>query len=254
MGTVAGGASTAPLRMSNSAKWAGHVTTVFASSPSASEQSSCVHVSSNAWKVPPTFATATGRLSISTLIIWPGWMLSAFATVTNRGIWLSFPLSAIVGESGRRCGSARGALRAARRRRRGARSSVLVVPARDFLAGREPDAALPAHVRDELLDQRHPRRPPADERVARQHEAAVLLVHRDEFLAPHLQHAAGIGDGIGRAVHVAKQRRVVHDPLHRNLGERPFGRGHVVGYVVTHQRAVVAKPVSLQQARRPHVH
>src|SRR5262249_41929516 len=40
MGTVAGGASTAPVRMSNSAKWHGHTTAILLSSPSASEQSS----------------------------------------------------------------------------------------------------------------------------------------------------------------------------------------------------------------------
>src|SRR4029453_4071603 len=59
-------------------------------SPSAREQSSCVQVSSNAWKVPPTFATATGKLSISTLSTSPGWLLFALATVTNRAMCVSF--------------------------------------------------------------------------------------------------------------------------------------------------------------------
>src|SRR5438309_7194014 len=178
MGTVAGGASTAPLRTSNSAKWHGQTTAVFTSSPSASEQSSWLHVSSNAWKVPPTFATATGRLSISTLIIWPGWMLSAFATVTNRAMESPFLAPRVVRRS------APSALAAPHRRR--ARPAVLVVPARDVLARGEPHAALPPHVRDELFDQGDARRPPADEGMARQHEASVLAVHRDELLAPHL--------------------------------------------------------------------
>src|SRR5213593_1012996 len=271
MGTVAGGASTAPLRTSNSAKWHGQTTAVFTSSPSASEQSSWVHVSSNAWKVPPTFATATGKLSISTLIIWPGWMLSAFATVTNRAMSCPFPwarcrrvgatidnagggvLSSARGGVSRRCrGSAAGALPAPRRRR--SRPSVLVVPARHLLARGEPHAALAAHVADEVLDQGHPRGAAADERVAREHEATVLTVHRDELLAPHLEYSARVGDRVGRAVDVTEERCVVHDPLDRDLGQRPLGGRDVVGHVVAHQRAVVAEPVGLEQARRPDVH
>src|SRR5215467_7117548 len=124
-------------------------------------------------------------------------MLSAFATVTNRGM-VSFPLSAP------------GALRPPDRRR--SRPAVLLVPARYLLTRREPHAALAAHERDEILDQGDPRGAAADERMARQHEAAVLAVHRGELLAPHLQHAAWIGDRVGRAVDVPEQRRVVHDP------------------------------------------
>src|SRR5438067_608741 len=84
MGTVAGGASTVPLRTSNSAKWHGQTTAVFTSSLPASEQSSWLHVSSNAWKILLTVATATGRLSSLTWIICLVWMLCVFAMVTTR--------------------------------------------------------------------------------------------------------------------------------------------------------------------------
>src|SRR5207245_3786425 len=48
-GTVAGGASTLPVRTSNSEPWHVHVSVVPANSPSsASEHCSCVHASSNA--------------------------------------------------------------------------------------------------------------------------------------------------------------------------------------------------------------
>ena len=52
---------------------------------------------------------------------------------------------------------------------------------------------------------------------------AVLPVHGDELPAPHLQHPSRIGDRVAGAVDVTEERRVVHDPLHRDLGQRPGG-------------------------------
>ena len=90
--------------------------------------------------------------------------------------------------------------------------------------------------------------------MAREHEAAVLPVHAEEFLAPHLEDSAGVGDRVRRPVDVTEERRVVHDPLDGDLGQRPVGGRHVVGHVVPHQRAVVPEPVSFQERRGPHVH
>ena len=74
-------------------------------------------------------------------------------------------------------------------------------------------------------------------------------VHRRELLAPHLEHASRIRDRVGGAVDVAEERRVVEQPLHRHLGERPLGVGTSYGHVVAHQRAVVEEAVALEQAR-----
>src|SRR6185503_17675260 len=172
-------------------------------SPSAREQSSCVQVSSKAWKVPPTFATATGKLSISTFSTCPGWMLLAFATVTNRAMSVSFltasiraagtELSRVLrGRSRRR--SAPGAARAPGSGR--SRAAVLIVPARDLVAGREPDGAMAPHEAHQLFEKGHARGATADERMAGQDEAAVLLVHRRELAAPHLEHATRVGDRV----------------------------------------------------------
>ena len=109
---------------------------------------------------------------------------------------------------------------------------------------REPDAPLATHEADEILDELHPRGPAADEGMAGQHEAAVLAVHGDELLAPHLQHPGRVGDGVAGAVDVPEQRRVVHDPLHGDLGQRPRRRVEPVRHVVAHQRAVVAEAVA----------
>src|SRR2546425_6930582 len=113
-------------------------------------------------------------------MICPGWMLSAFATVTNRAMGVSSQ-----SRVGRRSLSAFGARPATRGRRR--RAPARVVPAGHVLARREPDAALASHVSDQVLDQRHPGGAPAHERMAREHEAAVLTVHAEEFPAPHLE-------------------------------------------------------------------
>jgi len=89
--------------------------------------------------------------------------------------------------------------------------------------------------------------------VARQHEAAVLAVHRGELLAPHLEHAAGIRDGVGGSVHVTEEGRVVEQPLHRHLDQRALARLDLVGHVVAHQRGIVEEAVALQEIGGPHV-
>ena len=127
------------------------------------------------------------------------------------------------------------------------------MPAGHLLAGGEPHAAGAAHVGHQVLQQGNAGGAPAHEGVAGQHEAAVLRVHRRELLAPHLEHPARVGDRVGGAVDVAEERRVVEQPLHRHLGERPLGGWHVVRHVVAHQRAVVEEAVALEQVGGPHV-
>src|SRR5467141_2850007 len=116
-------------------------------------------------------------------------------------------------------------------------AALRLVPARDLFARREPDALGLAHELHQVLDQLHARGAPADERVARQHEAGLLPVHGHELRAPEIEHARGVGD----------------DPLHGHLGQRALGRVEVVGDVVAHERAVVEEAVALEQRRRPHV-
>jgi len=87
-----------------------------------------------------------------------------------------------------------------------------------------------------------------------QDEAAVLRVHRGELLAPHLQHPARVGDGVGGSVHVAEERGVVHQPLHGDFDEGPVLAVDLVGDVVPHERSVVEKAVTLENARGPDIH
>src|SRR2546421_571554 len=132
-------------------------------------------------------------------------------------------------------------------------AALRLVPARDLFARREPDALGLAHELHEVLDQLHARGAPADERVARQHEAGLLAVHGRELRAPEIEYARGVGDDVARAVDVPEERGVVHDPLHGHLGQRALGRVEVVGDVVAHERAVVEEAVALEERRRPHV-
>src|SRR2546427_6727498 len=134
------------------------------------------------------------------------------------------------------------------------RAALRLVPLRDLLARREPHARVPPHELHEILDELHARGAAADERVAREHEAAVLLVHGRELRGPEVEDARGIGDHVAGAVDVAEERGVVHHPLHGHLGQRPLRRVDLVRHVVAHERAVVAEPILLEQRRRPHVH
>jgi hypothetical protein len=53
---------------------------------------------------------------------------------------------------------------------------------------------------------------------------------------------------------VAEEGRVVEQPLHRDLHERPHLAVDLVGHVVAHERGVVEEAVALQDARRPRIH
>src|SRR5713226_917330 len=128
------------------------------------------------------------------------------------------------------------------------------VPARHLLARGEPHAAEAAHEGHEVRQERDPLRAPAHEGMAGQDEAAILGVHRGELLAPHLQHPARVGDGVGGAVHVAEERGVVHQPLHGDFDERPVLAVDLVGDVVPHERGVVEKAATLENARGPDIH
>jgi hypothetical protein len=105
----------------------------------------------------------------------------------------------------------------------------------------------------QLLEERDAGGAPADERVAGQDVAAVLGVHRRELPAPQVEDAGRIGDGVGRPVDVAEERRVVEQPLDRQLGERPVSGVHLVGNVAAHERAVVQEAVRLDDVRGPDV-
>src|SRR4030095_1480957 len=94
--------------------------------------------------------------------------------------------------------------RAAGAVRRAYRALAGRVPRRDLLAGGEPHAAELPHVSHEVFHELDARGASADERMAGEDEGAVLRVHAREFLAPHLEDAAGIGDGVGGAVDVTE--------------------------------------------------
>src|SRR5919204_1830061 len=104
------------------------------------------------------------------------------------------------------------------------RAALRLVPLRDLVARREPHAALTPYELHEVLDELHAGGTAADERVAREHEAAVLLVHGRELRGPQIEDARGVGDHVAGAVDVAEERRVVQDPLHGHLGQRPLRR------------------------------
>src|SRR5947207_15917097 len=76
------------------------------------------------------------------------------------------------------------------------RAALRFVPPRDLLAGGEPDPFRLAHEFHEVFEELHARGPPADEGVARQHEAGVLLVHRGELRGPEVEDPRGIRDDV----------------------------------------------------------
>ena len=53
---------------------------------------------------------------------------------------------------------------------------------------------------------------------------------------------------------MAEERRVVHEPLHGNFDEGPVLAVDLVGDVVPHERGVVEKAVTLENARGPDIH
>src|SRR5438034_3913689 len=97
MGSVAGPFTTSPEVMSNWLPWQGHSITRPSRSPSASEQCWCVQTSSNACRLPPTFAMATIRSPTGTAVISPS-PISPASTFTHSDIrWCSFPSRSMCG-------------------------------------------------------------------------------------------------------------------------------------------------------------
>src|SRR5262249_19740015 len=82
---------------------------------------------------------------------------------------------------------------------------LLRVPARYLFARGEPAALLLAHELHEVVEQLHARRPAADERMTRQHEAGVLAVHGRELGGPEIEHPRRIRDDVARAVDVTEE-------------------------------------------------
>src|SRR5262249_50599702 len=70
----------------------------------------------------------------------------------------------------------------------------------------------------------------------------------------HIWSTRGVGDRVGRPVHVPEERGVVEQPLDRHLDERALLGLDLVGDVVAHERAVVQEALGLEDARRPNVH
>ena len=90
--------------------------------------------------------------------------------------------------------------------------------------------------------------------MAREDEAPLLAIDSRELTAPQVEDTRRVGDGVGGAVHVAEEWRVIEDPLHGDLDQRAMARLEQIGDVVAHEGAVVEEAVGLQDVRGPDVH